>query len=251
MLKQHLGLVLVICMGIWLCACGPKTPKPDYPPPAVALENMNYSVQVGAFSKLDNAVRQMQKLDQAPLQAYYFLDRDNLYKVRFGNYPSYQTARNHAERLKARGLLDSYFIVIPENYAAALLPSLGSEYLRQELVNTAQSFMGTPYRWGGSSRQSGFDCSGLTMTVYRKNGLNLPRVAAEQYRTGRRISKNTLQKGDLVFFDTMGRGRVSHVGVYIGNGRFIHAPASGRNVTTARLSDPYFRSRFVGARTYI
>ena len=123
--------------------------------------------------------------------------------------------------------------------------------MRSEIVRTAHSFIGVPYQWGGASEQSGFDCSGLTMTVYRHNGLNLPRVSRYQFQTGRPVHLSSIQKGDLVFFDTRGAGQVSHVGIYIGNGRFIHAPSTGRSVAIERLSNPYFRSRFMGARTYL
>ncbi len=222
------------------------------PPRHGVLENMQYTIQAGAFASISNAVQLMLSLEMENLQAYYFLDdRDKLYKVRFGNFSTYKQAERHAQNLKSRRLLDDYFIVVPDSYAARQVPGKGPEHLRKELVRTAKSFIGVPYQWGGSSVHSGFDCSGLTMVVYRKNGLNLPRIASEQYRFGRAVSLNSIREGDLVFFDTRKKGRVTHVGVYIGNGRFIHAPASGRNVMTDSLSRHYFRSSFVGARTYI
>lgn len=220
-------------------------------PPHLELSRMEYSIQVGAFAVLGNAVRLMQTLERAGLDAYYFKDEDGLYKVRFGNYPEYQGARHEAETLRTGNVIQSYFVVIPESYSAARIPSLGKDHVRGELVRTAHSFIGVPYQWGGTSEQTGFDCSGLTMVVYRQNGLNLPRVSRNQFQAGRRIHQSSLQEGDLVFFATRRPGQVSHVGIYIGGGRFIHAPATGRNVTIERLSSPYFSSRFVGARSYL
>ncbi|MFO7727049.1 MAG: NlpC/P60 family protein [Desulfonatronovibrio sp.] len=234
------------------CAHQPGLQRPETGPVAESqLSRMEYSIQVGAFSILANAVRLMGNLQKLGLEAYYFKDRDNLYKVRFGNYPSYQAARKNAELLQGRGSIQRFFVVVPESYSASRIPIMGKDHVRNEIVKTARGFIGIPYRWGGTSEASGFDCSGLTMVVYRQNGLNLPRVSRNQFQAGRGIHQNSLQKGDLVFFATSGKGQVSHVGIYIGQGKFIHAPASGRRVSTEYLSSPYFRSRFVGARTYL
>ena len=218
---------------------------------AGALPAMGYSVQVGAFSKLDNAVRLERLLEQRGIDAYYFLHESGLYKVRFGNHSSYQAARAEAEALQKQGLIGTYFIVIPTDYPAARLAGRDHAALRAELVKTAQRFIGIPYRWGGTDAQDGFDCSGLTLVCYRLNGLNLPRVSASQFLAGRKVPKEFLQKGDLVFFATHGGSRVSHVGIYIGNGRFIHAPRTGKTVRIASLSNPYFVRTFVGGRSYL
>ncbi len=234
------------------CSSRPGSePHVTRPMPETQLSTMDYSIQVGAFSVLGNAVRLMNSLENMGLEAYYFRDQDGLYKVRFGNYPTYQSARQHAHRLQGQGAIAAFFVVIPESYAAARIPRLGKDHVRAEIVRTAHGFIGIPYRWGGTSEKSGFDCSGLTMVVYRQNGLNLPRVSSSQFQAGRPIPRNAIQNGDLVFFATRNPRQVSHVGIYIGNGRFIHAPAPGRSVTVEQLSNPYFRSRFMGARTYL
>ena len=218
---------------------------------APALEAMGYSVQVGAFANLDNAVRLERQLEARGIDAYYFLHESGLYKVRFGNHSSYQAARAEAEHLQSQGLIGAYFIVIPEDYPAARLAGKGHAELRAELVKTAHRFIGVPYRWGGADAEDGFDCSGLTLVCYRLNGLNLPRVSRSQYQAGHRVSRDQLQKGDLVFFATHGGNRVTHVGIYIGNGKFIHAPRTGKTVRIANLSSPYFLRTFVGARSYL
>ena len=215
------------------------------------LSSMQYTIQVGAFRNVDYAARLEAKLDRDGLEAYYFLHPDGFYKVRFGNFSTKQEALKTAMRLKSRGDIDAYYVVSPDQYMAAR-PEYRTNItgLRGEIVKTARSYIGTPYQWGGTT-EDGFDCSGLTMVTYRVNGLNLPRVSRDQYRTGDSISKSELQPGDLVFFATHGGYRVSHVGIYIGGGRFIHAPSRGKTVRVDSLSAAYFKKTYVGARSYI
>lgn len=217
----------------------------------VALRKMGFSVQVGAFANIENAVRFEQTLEKRGIDAYYFRHDSGLFKVRFSNHESYQAARNEAERMQNQGLIGNFFIVIPESYTVARMQGAQTAPLREELVRTARGFLGVPYRWGGTDIDNGFDCSGLTMVCYRLNGLNLPRVSRVQYGAGRWVSKETMRKGDLVFFATNGGKRVSHVGMYIGNNRFIHAPRTGKTVRVEKMSNPYFSRTFVGARSYL
>ena len=149
-----------------------------------------------------------------------------------------------ATRLKNRGASDAFFIVSPER-----LP--GERTLRNRLVHTAEKFIGIPYKWGGQSVQEGFDCSGLTMTVYQLNGLDLPRSSRQQWQAGVPVHRRELKKGDLVFFATSGGRRISHVGVYAGNDRFIHAPGRGRKIRTATLTNRYYKRHFMGGRRYL
>ena len=222
------------------------TPSSALPP----LEEMQFSIQVGAFSNLENAVRLEKLLEDKGVEAYYFRHESGLYKVRFGNYDNYQSARAIADSFQQQGLIDRFFIVIPEQYAAAKIKQSGQGDLRHELVRTVRRYLGVPYRWGGETAY-GFDCSGLTMVCYRINGLNLPRNSRSQFQAGRPVAREQLQKGDLVFFATKGGSRVTHVGMYIGNGQFIHAPRTGKTVRVAKLSTPFFANTYVGARTYL
>jgi hypothetical protein len=223
---------------------------PDDQGPDVPLQKMGYSIQVGAFTNIDNAVRLEQLLESRGIDAYYFRHESGLYKVRFGNHATYEPARGEAERLQAQGLIDTFFIVFPEDYTAARIKQSGKGDLRSELVKTARRFIGIPYRWGGTTAENGFDCSGLTMVSYRLNGLNLPRVSRSQYKAGKWVAKSNLRPGDLVFFATKGGKRVTHVGMYAGNGEFIHAPRTGKNVRIEKLSNKFFARTYVGGRTY-
>ena len=212
---------------------------------------MGYSIQVGAFANLDNAVRLEALLKQRGIDAYYFRHESGLYKVRFGNHATYKPARTEAEKLQAQGLIGNFFIVYPEDYAAARIKKTGKGNIRTELVKTAKRFIGIPYRWGGTTAENGFDCSGLTMVSYRLNGLNLPRVSRNQFKAGRWVPKAKLQPGDLVFFATKGGTRVTHVGMYIGKDQFIHAPRTGKDVQIEKMSNRFFAKTYMGGRTYL
>lgn len=121
---------------------------------------------------------------------------------------------------------------------------------RVKIVRTAERFIGVRYRSGGVTPR-GFDCSGYVMYVYRQNGVLLPRTVKSQFLAGRRIGSGRLRPGDLVFFNTSKRNRFSHVGIFVGENRFIHAPRTGKSVSYAEISKPYWKKRFIGAVTFM
>lgn len=120
-----------------------------------------------------------------------------------------------------------------------------ARWLEQRVVYLAWRATGIPYRWGGASPRSGFDCSGLVSWVYSRVGVRLPHYTYAQWHYGRRVGRAGLRAGDVLFFSGL-----RHVGIYIGGGRLIHAPHAGTQVQVARLSG-WFASSFVGARRII
>jgi hypothetical protein len=129
---------------------------------------------------------------------------------------------------------------------AALVKSRTSE-----LVVNAMGFLGVPYRRGGSSAETGFDCSGFVKAMYEQTlGHILPRRANEQAAATQRIDRQELQPGDLVFFNTL-RRTFSHVGIYVGDNKFIHAPKPGAQVRVEDMGLPYWAARFDGARRVV
>ena len=116
----------------------------------------------------------------------------------------------------------------------------------QQIITTAKKYIGVPYLWAGTT-PSGFDCSGYVQYVFKARGINLDRTTIQQYRHGTYVSKANLIPGDLVFFQNTYREGISHVGIYIGNGQFIHA-SSSKGVTISYLSNSYWTSHYYGAR---
>ena len=136
-------------------------------------------------------------------------------------------------------------------HSAVAADEHGAGSVRSDIVVRALTLIDTPYRYGGSTPASGFDCSGLVRYVYHAvAGRQLPRRSEEMGKLGETITRSQLEPGDLVFFDTLARA-YSHVAIYIGDGRFLHAPARGGRVRIEALDDRYWRARFNGARRLI
>ncbi len=116
---------------------------------------------------------------------------------------------------------------------------------RAEIIDTAFAMLGRPYRYGGSTPR-GFDCSGLVQFSYHQAGLNVPRTARAQYERSVPVPDSRVQPGDLLFF-SLDSHRVAHVGIYVGDGKFIHAPASGQRVMESRLDEPFWHDHLIRA----
>lgn len=199
------------------------------------------------------------------------LDRENgWYKLRFpkgtvawvrGDYLSpvrtevihERTYATHSRRRSHSAHSETRHYATTTRHRRGHTPELAldpSEVGNDAVLKTAVSYRGTRYSYGASSR-SATDCSGFTLQVMRKHGVNLPRTAREQSGVGERVGKGGLKKGDLVFFHTNRSQRVNHVGIYIGNGKFIHASSGGGHVQVNSLNDGYYSRRLVGARRVI
>lgn len=128
-----------------------------------------------------------------------------------------------------------------------------AEYSRQlartsdPVVRTATALIGTPYRFGGNTPGQGFDCSGLVQYAYLRNGRRVPRTTGDQHAASEEVALGAASPGDLVFFRIDDR-KPDHVGIYLGERRFVHAPSSGKTVGVASLDQPYWQDRFAGAR---
>ena len=244
---------------------------------------LGYSIQVGAFSDVRNAERLTAKLQGKGIEAFYFRKENNLYAVRFGDHPTAEAARREAHRLVRDHLIGAYFIAKPrertvrrveeQSWRKAPAPSLrklpdtppplprqpatsresapahGADDMGAIAARTAERFVGIPYRWGGDTVVEGMDCSGFVRAVYNLCGVNIPRTSREQYQTGEPVARDELHDGDLVFFGDSAES-ISHVGIYVGNGRFVHAPKRGDDIKVSGLDEAYFSRRFVGATRY-
>jgi len=147
------------------------------------------------------------------------------------------------------------FLIILISGCSAVAPRHEEEYaLRSKIVQIALKYKGSPYKSGGSTPK-GFDCSGFTSFVYNKAGIRIPRTSGSQYDTGQDVDFDEMQNGDLVFFTRWGSvGKFfspNHVGIFIGNDRFIHAPSSGGKVRIDKLDDDYWDSHYKGSRNVI
>lgn len=125
---------------------------------------------------------------------------------------------------------------------------LAEKSASSELTDSVNEVIGTPYKWGGTTVK-GFDCSGFILHIFNQFDVNLPRTSKSQAEVGNKVDKEELREGDLVFFNTSGRG-ISHAGIYIGEGKFAHS-SSSKGVTISKLSDDYYEKRYVTARRVV
>ncbi|WP_371917438.1 C40 family peptidase [Pseudomonas sp. M30-35] len=121
------------------------------------------------------------------------------------------------------------------------------------VVGRAQELIGVPYRWGGTNVRRGFDCSGLIVYLFGSEAnIHLPRTTAQMIKMkAPKVAKNDLRAGDVVFFNHNGNGRVSHIGLYIGEGRFIHAPRTGKTIRISKLGNSYWSRHYIGAKRFL
>lgn len=254
--------------------------------PAAGIKRLGYAIQMGAFSSVNNAERFTSKLQSKGIEAFYFRKDNGIYAVRFGDFSSKDKARNAATKLVASGIIDSFYIAPPNEVVFAKPKEPGWEKAKPDEIHqpretkttdkkhppvsaektvhktsrsdrdmgsiaarTAERFVGIPYRWGGDNVIEGMDCSGFVRAVYNLCGVSIPRTSRDQYKAGESVSKKDIQDGDLVFFGAS-ESKINHVGIYVGDGKFVHAPRRGEDIKITHIDENYFEKRFIGARRY-
>ena len=255
-LARLLALVLAILTATAVTGCASQLRAVS------GVTRLGYSIQVGAFADVRNAERLAARLQNKGIEAFYFRKDTGVYVVRFGDYRDKAGARKGAEKLVAEKVIDSYFIASPDAVFSKAKPAESRPLttapkpeqrpagdMGNIAARTAERFVGIPYRWGGDTVVEGMDCSGFVRAVYNLCGVNIPRTSAEQFRTGDSVDRDRLQDGDLVFFGSSA-DKINHVGIYVGKGRFVHAPRRGEEIRVTDLDDKYFSARFVGAKRY-
>jgi cell wall-associated NlpC family hydrolase len=251
---------------------------------STGITRLGHAIQMGAFADVKNAERFTAKLQAKGIDAFYFRKDNGVYAVRFGDFPSWEKARAAAKKLVAERLIDSYYIASPNEVvfsrpkgpgwqkpppdevrmpSTPLQPVVPKETSEKPVpksskdnkgmgaiaARTAERFVGIPYRWGGDNVVEGMDCSGFVRAVYNLCGLSIPRTSRDQFKAGDSVSKDDLRDGDLVFFGSSA-DKINHVGIYVGEGKFVHAPRRGEEIRVTAVSESYFEKRFVGARRY-
>lgn len=250
-----------------------------------AITKLGYAIQMGAFADVKNAERFAARLQAKGIEAFYFRKDNGVYAVRFGDFPSKEKARSIAAKLVKDRLIDSYYVASPQEIVFPKpkepgfekapspelrpvpppkeLPVVGEQKPKTDspraakkerdmgniAARTAERFVGIPYQWGGNTVVDGLDCSGFVRAVYNLCGVSIPRTSREQFKVGSTVAKDDLKDGDLLFFGSS-VDAINHVGIYVGNGKFVHAPRRGEEIRVAMISEAYFDKRYVGARRY-
>lgn len=222
------------------------------------ISRVGYTIQVGAFQELAKAERFTGKLREQKLDAICFKKENGLFAVAFGNFSTWHNAAQYAGQLKKQELIEDYFITKPsptssgfENHTSAVNRSkIHDVELGRIAARTAERFVGIPYKWGGNNVVEGMDCSAFVKAVYYLVGLEIPRTSQEQFNAGDAVVQNDVKEGDLVFFGK-GPNQISHVGMYVGNGKFVHAPRRGEPIQLTSVDNEKYARKYVGSRRYL
>lgn len=257
---------------------------------STGITRLGHAIQMGAFADVNNAERFAAKLQSKGIEAFYFRKDNGVYAVRFGDFPSKEKARSVAKKLVADRMIDSYYIAPPNEVVFSqpkaagwqkappdeirkqhepikpVVPVMPLEQAEKPVskaaittkdtgdmgaiaARTAERFVGIPYKWGGNNVVDGMDCSGFVRAVYNLCGLSIPRTSRDQFKAGDLVAKEGLKDGDLVFFGASAN-EINHVGIYVGEGKFVHAPRRGEEIRVTAVNESYFEKRFIGARRY-
>jgi cell wall-associated NlpC family hydrolase len=219
--------------------------------PVYVLYGENYEVRIGGYDTREKADEVAEKLKNEEKIVARVIEEEDL--------DQYQALSDAAEAIERDDTAEG-IEVNPEMSKAYNDPHA------QKIISLALDLFGHPYKYGGTSIGKGIDCSFFAQTIFKGLGIPLPRTSGEQFKTGQAADPSSLKVGDLVFFKKtyysttkrkkkgkvrvrrVGVTRINHVGIYIGNGEFIHATLNTNRVTISRLDEPYFVKRFAGAR---
>lgn len=217
-------------------------------------DNGIYAVRFGDFPSKEKARSVANKLVQDRMIDSYYIAPPN--EVVFAkprepgwqkSYPEEIRATHEATQPDKTKEATTKYVEPPVKSQAK--PSRGDRDMGAIAARTAERFVGIPYRWGGENVVDGMDCSGFVRAVYNLCGTSIPRTSREQYKAGDAVTKDDLQDGDLVFFGSS-EDKINHVGIYVGSGKFVHAPRRGEDIRVTSIDDNYFEKRFIGARRY-
>lgn len=227
-MKRSKAYILVILVALTTCAevYAKETISPSLFPQTVGMTGKITSEKVNIRNYPDINATIIEKVNQQPIQ---IIGRNNeWYKVTIDG---------------EEGWIYSQYVEVARK---DLIPY--AKVKGEEVVEFGMQFIGTPYVWGGTDLQDGVDCSGFTQQVFKAFDVEISRVSYMQAKDGEEVGESELRTGDLIFFDTTGvnNGNISHVGIYVGNGKFIHSESS-RGVTISNLASPYYDRNFVKA----
>jgi len=219
-----------------------------FPNQVLVIPGTGVTVQAAAESRVDEPVDE--QVESPVTRTYTVVAGDSLWSIAQRTGVSV-SALKRANNIQNDFLAVNQVLVLPDEPAVfAQAPPSRSGDRVQTILDYARTLAGHPYRWAGSA-PGGFDCSGFVVHVFGRHGISLPRTSYDQFKVGTPVGRNELQPGDLVFFTTY-RSGASHVGIYYGNGQFLHASsARGRVIWTNLNTHQYYDSRFLGGRRVV
>jgi peptidoglycan DL-endopeptidase LytE len=216
-------------------------PMPNLSTPPTAPVNTSTVVDTSSSSAVEQPLPEAST--ETPELFYTVVTGETLYRIALRYNVTIESIRA-VNNLSSDTISAGQRIKIPVPRTATLVPSSSSS--QQGVSEVSQRYLGVTYRFGGTNA-NGLDCSGFVQIVFAEMGLKLPRTSALQFQAGIEVAREDLIQGDLVFFDTTGRG-VSHVGIYLKDNQFIHAASNPGKVTISSLSEKYWQPKYLGAR---
>jgi cell wall-associated NlpC family hydrolase len=218
-----------------------NAPMPNLSTPPTAPVISSTVVDTGSSIPIEQPLPEARS--DAPELFYTVVAGETLYRIALRYNVTIESIRA-ANSLTSDAISAGQRIKIPVATTAAIVPASSSQ---QGVSEISQRYLGVTYRYGGTTASSGLDCSGFVQIVFAEMGLKLPRTSALQFQAGIEVAREDLTEGDLVFFDTTGRG-VSHVGIYLKDNQFIHAASNPGKVTISSMTEKYWQPKYLGAR---